>query len=160
MKFELADKYYPSKQIIIFCAVWCSIGIWEIYLGCKRMENLLPSGFTAGCRAACSLCALSLVSAGVAQWQTHRSTNKQKNMQECKHTGVLSHLSLEKRNMQIHEALKQKKGGETPPKAAIYSFHNSCPNLTPQLCPHTLQGSFLTVPAYSCCSRKPHIVLS
>lgn len=67
MKFELAGKCYPSKQIIIFCAVWCSIGIWEIYLGCKRRENLLPSGFTAGCRAACSLRALSLVSAGVAQ---------------------------------------------------------------------------------------------
>lgn len=55
MKFELAGKCYPSKQMIIFCAVQCTIGISEIYLGCKYREDPLSSGFTAGCRAACIL---------------------------------------------------------------------------------------------------------
>ena len=29
MKFELAGKCYPSKQIMIFCAARCSIGIFR-----------------------------------------------------------------------------------------------------------------------------------
>lgn len=48
---------------------------------------------------------------------------------------------------------KKKVGGrknwaKPPPKAPIYLLHNSCRSLSPQSCRHTLQGAFLTPPAY------------
>lgn len=131
----------------ILC-IRCSIGISEIYLGWKWRGNPLPSGFTVGCRAACSLQTLILIFAGIAQWQTHWPTNKQK------HDGMQTHRHA------LPSFLRKEKNADTwsfeayPPKAQVYSLYKSCPNLTPQMCRHTLQGSFLTVPTYSHCSRK------
>lgn len=82
--------------MIIFCAVQCTIGISEIYLGCKYREDPLSSDFTAGCRAACilhiifpRLCRCCLV--------TDIDQQINRNMQEFKNTCMHSHLSLEMR---------------------------------------------------------------
>lgn len=55
VKFELAGKPYPSKEIIIFCAVKCIIGIFRRFIKTVKKEkretpeHLLPVGFTGAC---------------------------------------------------------------------------------------------------------------
>lgn len=78
-------------------------------------------------------------------------------MQEFKHADVLSRLSLEMRKNA--EKLGSLKKGN-PHLRHQSSDYNSFPNLTPQLHHRTLLGFFLTLPACTRSSRKPHIVPS
>lgn len=102
MKSELAGKCYPSKQIIICCAVRCSIGIFEIYAACEWPENPLRD-FTV-CTAACSRPSLpSSLQMILCDRHIDRQTNTK--MQECKHTAMPSHgLWRNKMQMQGFEA--------------------------------------------------------
>lgn len=140
MKCELAGKCYPSKQIIIFCAVWCSIGISEIYLGCEWRENLLPSGFTAGWGAAWHLQRTPLlVSAAIALTdQCAGNTN----------TCALS--SFPGKDTNAHKWSI----GSYSPTAPDYSLCNSCFNLTPKLHHHILQTALRLLLIYPF-FRKP-----
>lgn len=143
MKFELEGKCYPSKQIIIFCAVWCSIGISKIYLSCKRRRRIFyPQALLQPTDSSLGLCRRCSVTDTLADKWTQRCGNA--------NTQVFSPIE-KNADTWCFEAY--------PPEAPVYSLYNNCSNLTLPLCHCTLQGLFLTVPAHGHCSRKPHIVL-
>lgn len=49
VKFELAGKCYPSKEIIIFCAVKCIIGIFRRFIKPVKKEKKTHTGASFTC---------------------------------------------------------------------------------------------------------------
>ena len=112
--------------------------------------------YPQGLLQAVELRARSVVSAGAAQWQTHRPET----YRDEEHTGAL----LEKRNKYMRLwglKKKKKKAGRNPPEAPIYSLHDSRPNPAPPLCRHPPQGSSFDCTCLQSWFRdEPNIVLS
>lgn len=106
MKFELAGKCYPSKQMIIFCAVQCTIGISEIYLGCKCKRGIFyPQGLLQAAQLHAS-CVFLPSSLQVLLSDRHVDQDIKRNTQGFKGLGVLSHLSLEMRKKEMQKSFE------------------------------------------------------
>lgn len=74
MKFELAGKRYPSKEIIIFCAVKCIIGIFRRFIKTVKKEKKRHRSifYLSGLLEPVSLCEdLDTDADSESQWCTH-----------------------------------------------------------------------------------------